>query len=229
MAQRLSRWGVWLMVVAVLAGGLLCDFGLACLFAVTQRMSWPAERMIITLDDGEQSWLVLRHGGAGWTSYNFSALEPVRGARPAVPSEFALPRWAAWQSSDAPVAPVRRPVVRQGTPSAGPYRSATGFGWPLRSWISRTAYMDGAFTVESGLRVQTRAREVILPTSPSLPGMVANAIFNGTALGLLGLALLQTWRAVRARLRGGKGRCKRCGYDLRGCASAQCPECGDVQ
>lgn len=41
-------------------------------------------------------------------------------------------------------------------------------------------------------------------------------------------AVFKLPRRLRERRRARAGRCMRCGYDLRGCPSGRCPECGDV-
>jgi hypothetical protein len=63
------------------------------------------------------------------------------------------------------------------------------------------------------------------------PGFRFVAVRAPAWLVVAPLALLSVRRLavpLRRRLRGRRGLCPSCGYDLRGSGSARCPECGDV-
>ena len=62
-----------------------------------------------------------------------------------------------------------------------------------------------------------------LPLSPIWPGFAVNTAFYAAPLWLL-FAVMP--RAVRRHLRRRRGRCLKCGYDLRGDLAGGCPECG---
>lgn len=62
-----------------------------------------------------------------------------------------------------------------------------------------------------------------LPLRPIWPGFAVNTVFYGTILWLL---FLVAPRTLRRQIRRRRGRCLKCGYDLRGNLDAGCPECG---
>lgn len=62
----------------------------------------------------------------------------------------------------------------------------------------------------------------LLPLRPALPGFVVNAMVWTVAWIIL-ITPLTRWRGAR---RARRGLCPDCKYDLRGCASDRCPECG---
>ncbi len=66
-------------------------------------------------------------------------------------------------------------------------------------------------------------RAIILPLRPLWPGLVVNSAFYGLLLWLLSLVPSIIRRGLRRR----RGRCVKCGYDLRGNPAGGCPECGD--
>ena len=61
-----------------------------------------------------------------------------------------------------------------------------------------------------------------LPMRPIAAGFAINTVFYAAILGLPFVAVGQTCRRRRIR----RGRCVKCGYDLRGDHEAGCPECG---
>lgn len=66
----------------------------------------------------------------------------------------------------------------------------------------------------------------VLPTKPLWPGLLADAACM-TAIWWVALRLCGVmWNAVAARMRGRKGHCSVCGYDLTGLRGGVCPECG---
>ena len=61
-----------------------------------------------------------------------------------------------------------------------------------------------------------------LPLFPLFPGFTINTIFYAAILWLLTLGPFTARRAIRRK----RGRCIKCGYDLRGAEHEACPECG---
>jgi hypothetical protein len=62
----------------------------------------------------------------------------------------------------------------------------------------------------------------MLPLRPIWTGFAVNTIFYATILWLLTLGPFTARRMIRRK----RGRCLKCGYDLRGNLSPGCPECG---
>ena len=71
------------------------------------------------------------------------------------------------------------------------------------------------------LRVR-EARYRVLPLRPIWPGFAINTIFYAAILWMLWLSPFVVRRIIRLK----RGRCIKCGYDLRGAEDTGCPECG---
>jgi hypothetical protein len=100
-------------------------------------------------------------------------------------------------------------------------------GWPLRSATMYKApdeeQVFDALELPSWLNsLVGNSHDIPVPTRPIWPGMIANTLIYGAAWA----ALFVTPGIARGRLRAWRGRCPRCGYDLRHQASPGCPECG---
>jgi len=67
------------------------------------------------------------------------------------------------------------------------------------------------------------SRKRLLPLVPIIPGFLAST----TVYGVLWLATLVGMRTMQRTFRTRQGKCKQCGYQLRGIESSNCPECGD--
>ena len=129
-----------------------------------------------------------------------------------------LPRWSRARQAP-PLTPLRPSFFEQAR------------GWPrvsLRCSFSGTVGIGG-FTVEDGIRVRShpdphsaRFQSVALPLRPIWPGFTLNTLTYGAALYLLFFGGV----ALRRQIRRKRGRCIKCGYDLRGDLGAGCPECG---
>lgn len=61
-----------------------------------------------------------------------------------------------------------------------------------------------------------------VPYQPIWPGFVINTIFYAAILWLLSLGPFTARRMIRRK----RGRCIKCGYDLRATSGGSCPECG---
>ena len=104
-------------------------------------------------------------------------------------------------------------------------------GWPRRSFIGRhclnpnqisTTY-EGAIRLPESLIQLTRGKSRFdLPIKPIWSGFAINTIFYGAILWLLSLGPSATGRLIRRK----RGRCIKCGYNLRGTSGGGCPECG---
>jgi hypothetical protein len=91
------------------------------------------------------------------------------------------------------------------------------FGWPARSLSNDPAPVFGRprpYVLTVG--------EMRLPSLPLWPGFAINTLFYAGILWLLFAAPF----ALRRRSRTKRGLCPSCGYDLRGCVSQTCAECG---
>lgn len=62
----------------------------------------------------------------------------------------------------------------------------------------------------------------VIPLQPIPVGIVVNTLF----WGVLWFTFVVAARRIRGRLRGSRGRCHRCAYDLQGKLERGCPECG---
>jgi hypothetical protein len=90
---------------------------------------------------------------------------------------------------------------------------------------------NGPFRLESGMLLDYRQTPRgwlfrILPLQPLWSGFVVNTLFYTAIVWLLIRGPFVLRRLIRRR----RGRCPKCGYDLRGQppgpAAAACPECG---
>ena len=113
------------------------------------------------------------------------------------------------------------------------------YGWPMLSLGFRTENdwqmrgTDGMLlnqprpfrTVDA---IVTKPSTPILRRSDYLPiGIIWRGLLLDTGLyATIWLALLSVPRPLRRMIRRKRGRCIKCGYDLRGDFSAGCPECG---
>ena len=118
-----------------------------------------------------------------------------------------------------------------------PWNIELAYGWPFRSgWAQKTKYAQlengnpnpsQRFAVTSGIRVLDNAGSDpspfrVLPVRPILLGFAADTAIYTVMLALLVLGpspLRRAWRKHR-------GRCPRCGYDLRHDFTHGCSECG---
>lgn len=105
-------------------------------------------------------------------------------------------------------------------------------GWPLRCVTEQTAgYSDRPVSYPKGRlsipgpwlpRRVSFAGDGLVPLNIMPLPFAANAVFYGALV----LLVRQRMYDVRPYYRRVKGRCPRCGYDLRSDRSAGCPECG---
>jgi len=104
-------------------------------------------------------------------------------------------------------------------------------GWPWRCawchaqqsqfWLSPTlAPGDPSINLTPAVRSGERKLRV-LPLRPLWLGLIGNMLFY-SAFWFLLLSIPALYRTLRRR----KGCCAKCGYNLKGIGSANCPECG---
>jgi hypothetical protein len=124
------------------------------------------------------------------------------------------------------------------TPTNEPVDSFVGYaedarGWPFicvsssmdatlssRTWCWTYGNVSWGIPLGGGQGPDAMPRS--LPCRPAWAGFAVKTLFYATILWLLPTGLL----AFRRRLRRKRGRCPKCGYDLRGDLDAGCPECG---
>ncbi len=100
-------------------------------------------------------------------------------------------------------------------------------GWPFRVFDGEAQYIDGGQTYLHAVRWPPRGEITyigrdFLPVRPLWTGFLANVIFYAAMLWLLSFTHLAVHRSIRRK----RGRCTKCGYDLRGAEHEVCPECG---
>ena len=106
----------------------------------------------------------------------------------------------------------------------------TETGWPFHGLrcdrITARPLDSQAPLVRTYLPTRWRGLQIsyatALPIQPIWPGFLLNTLFYAALIAAPRPAFL--WLRSRRRLR--RGLCPRCAYDLRGLASAACPECG---
>jgi hypothetical protein len=109
------------------------------------------------------------------------------------------------------------------------HRGAEGRGWPLRALWYETGGKLGRQTTRSsggwivGLPSDADDKyERALPLRPIWPGFVIDTLFYAAIWFGVFFGFASAKRAIRRA----RGRCPRCGYDLRRNFSGGCPECG---
>ncbi len=96
-------------------------------------------------------------------------------------------------------------------------------GWPLRS-VDDVVWKLGTDASPDFMRskVPTDRRSRVFAFRPIWPGFAINTIFYAAILWMLTLGPFIVRRVIRRK----RGRCIKCGYDLRGAEHTVCPECG---
>ena len=173
-------------------------------------------------DEGPGYWAVERGGGAGLTlvvSWWGGDWAREHGT-PRRSMERYLPSWV----------PSTPPVVTS-EQSADVLQTACAAGWPYRALSGRAvlSYTNNrsqyVVVAVSGIQltpVGTGTHARILPLRSLWPGFWLNTVFYTLILWVLWLSPFAARRIVRLR----RGRCIKCGYDLRGAEHEVCPECG---
>ncbi len=96
-------------------------------------------------------------------------------------------------------------------------------GWPVYALrCSRRSSDQGRSTEQWRKAFWITANVGPLPMKPMWPGFAANTLLFGVGLWSVTLGPFTLRRLIRR----GRGRCIRCGYDLRHAEHEVCPECG---
>lgn len=106
-------------------------------------------------------------------------------------------------------------------------------GWPMRSLLSRKdaartdpraswAPAGSTCAIDLGDAQGPLGLPRVLPLRPIALGFIINTLLYAAALLLVFVVCAYTRRLMRIR----RGRCRKCGYDLRGDLERGCPECG---
>jgi hypothetical protein len=252
--MKRSKKRTLLMVLLLLTGGAIINVAVAWAFVwkswpmfADGIISPPADVKIFSADEqnpGRYSfWRLSRCDRLGATRYQSFWTAPHAsyglGRSTPSPTEFLFP-WAAM------LAPWTTELKDELF-----YRGSDARGWPM---LSMYAWWDG--TVSQSGSEGDRMRDIsfaigelhlgsrmvasgstnsidiydarVLPLGIIWPGFAINTVFYAAVLWVLFAAPGAVRRFVRRR----RGRCTRCGYDLRGHALAgpsadlRCPECG---
>jgi hypothetical protein len=159
------------------------------------------------------------------------------------PASDVVPRWSdvlsmmdqAVQATKAEMAAMERAGIN--APIGPSVIMQKAYGWPCCALYWN--WDNGAYKVNTPPG-EPITRAIALPQRPNPPGsfslddaralptaiipigFIMNTLLFATALWLLIPGPLALRRAIRRR----RGRCVKCGYDLRGVEHERCPECG---
>lgn len=241
--SRLRHLG---FTVAALATGLLTSAASGWLgtwrLQSVARADWSGERTSgYSLGSDGRAWQWAQHRAAGATWWQWIHLPQLDSGAP-VPDaadfeRLLRARYGAPQDGPAFAETMSEvPVVTRFA-----VINRHDVGWPFRSFsflqaeFVRNPHIAGA-RVFRGIDADSPALPDWLPpivraatwggawapTTPVWPGFGLNWAF--WSLTAVAIVAVPCW--VRARLRGQKGLCSRCGYDRRGLPGIHCPECG---
>ena len=113
------------------------------------------------------------------------------------------------------------------------------YGWPVVSFRWQYAMRASGFSV-SGIQIgnppfvlQSRHGAVPLVDLPQVAGVVlpieplwGGVVIDTVTWGAVAVCITAGWRRFRCAMRRLACRCANCGYDMKGNATARCPECG---
>ena len=179
-------------------------------------------------DNPEWEIEMLRYKGhASFVCNNFSRVHSEFFFRPI--REW-LPRWAFCRTES--------PTTVHGLPiymgNGGLVEQAAG--WPLLAlqspyrwtfipsdgWTTQVELLGPGIVVSTDRKHKIIGLPFVLPLRPIWPGFAINTMFYVALLWLLTLGPFTARRMIRRK----RGRCIKCGYDLRGTEHEVCPECG---
>ena len=88
--------------------------------------------------------------------------------------------------------------------------------------MDRVDLIGPGIVVSTSRQYRVAGLPFVLPLRPIWLGFAINTIFYAALLWLLTLGPFTARRMIRRK----RGRCLKCGYDLRGADHEACPECG---
>lgn len=233
-------------------GGLLMNIAVAWGLAAWIGLNRDDKAFVVPVitSQPDQWWLIERRRGFG--SQALFQVFPVRQIEPGENNMTSFYYYAQGGQGHMSSSPTRNApdrncnVVRLNWSRLGPIAEGSAIevraeqvrGWPMPAlwsslWVWDTearqrnrhpgrlsagiALPESRFTTPiKGLCVPT------LPLSPVWPGFMVNSAAYAASLGLARAGCRSGANWIRRR----RGRCVRCGYDLRGRLDAGCPECG---
>jgi len=235
----MRRWLMRIILCLILiTGGAITTvavaWGFVASFGVDPYASSDAAWRIRT--SKAESWSVWRWEETGTTVILSARLKQIN--EPPFEDESPESLLTSWAPMHVPVDGFDDPTCQNER------RSADARGWPCRAlWFdgginlgTGTAYLKRV-PVRGGIRLSDddwldgHAYQRALPLYPIWPGFVFDTLFYAAIWGGVFFGFTSAKRFIRAK----RGRCPRCGYDLRGqrmkdhgqaAHATGCPECG---
>jgi len=215
----MKRWTLRILLCLVLGAVTTVAVAWLAAFDLPVHNSDSVDHIEMVVDAGDlQTWK--KHATDGW---------------PEKPAECRLAKSALWERRSTYVSswaygwdsswePIRS--EREFYKGHGGFRiERVSTGFPLRVFESewwRGVPQAGHLFAPS---IDHNAWEVgglLIPTCPRWPGFATDTLFYAAIWFGVFFGFTSAKRFIRVR----RGRCPRCGYDLRGNLGAGCPECG---
>ena len=234
MKRRLLTILLFLLLGAAVNVAVAC----ACARLAVLRFSgykWDGSCRITQTESGFQDWFADVTSSRCWARVHSSWGVPEDSARSIHSRDTGVDILPSWAKSARPSGHLP-PGIRAA-------RRVEASGWPMLAmrsqldWTMSEVQPAGALVgqvvkVTEGLLLpsdRTKSYQQFfnwvypIPTTPIWPGSAVNIVFYGVILWmLLHVAPCTLRRQIRRR----RGRCVKCGYDLRGDLPGGCPECG---
>ncbi len=228
----MKRWLTKLVILLLLGAVVNVAVAWGCVLSMNPRMPDAQKRAGGSWDGPDHIlWIIFEHLAPGRLRIVSSWHDPsvgggIGGGWPDDPAEPLVPGWAPFLS------PSYEPPVH-----ATHHYVAQAFGWPcLSMWggvkVIRRPRPGSKPTVSTVFALNLDPDKAddpndhwdlrLLPLHPLWPGFAANTIFYAAMLWLLTLGPFTARRMIRRK----RGRCIKCGYDLRGAEHEVCLECG---
>jgi len=231
----MKRWTLRILIYLTLGAAttLGVAWGLTWLIDLSDTSGATTQPRGIVLEKTNQSWIGLaqrRFGSSLFVSYRNRPLPPltVDSVEPTgwEPKDI-VPQWTGFHLEPPALGSTGCDLAVQ----MGDCR-----GWPfLALWSGETLNhrTNGTWVISdapSGIDIGLSPSNMIyghtaprpIPLRPILPGFIINTLFYAA----IWFAILFAPGMIRRALRRRRGRCVKCGYDLRGEINNGCPECG---